>query len=274
VAEAVGKHATAWDSFSKDEAGVIYMFKLARAGTAALAAYVATKTFQKQYIFAMSRKSQTGPAYLPNGEPNPDAIPPPDLKWFAGTFGLFDSIFNAMLLTAAWFVLKLSLADKGDGVFYDLMFDTLIGMMLTAASVFWICDIVQDKKYFEHMSAIPRALRVVRQITTVVAAAHAAVPYFFLVGPFNLLKRKKALGGAAGATVVDPATGVSLAPPDPGQAEDNARAALKILRAAPAATSRATPRAAAASTPVAAAAAATATATATGKATEPDATKE
>ena len=241
VADAVGKHATAWDSFNSDEAGVVYMFKVARIGTAALAAYVATKTFQKHYVFAMSRRSRTGPAYLPSGEPNPDASPPPDLKWFAGTFVLFDAIFNAILLLAAWFVLKLALGDKGQGVFYDLLFDTLIGMALTAASVLWICDIVQDKRYFEYRSAIPRAMRVVRQITTVVAAAHALVPYFFLVGPFNLLKRKRALGGAsAGAgdgagpgAGVDPATGVSLSIPDPGQAEDNAKAALRILRSVP-----------------------------------------
>jgi hypothetical protein len=234
VAQSVGKHATAWDSFDKDEAGVIYLFKVARVGTAALAAFVATKTFQKQYIFAMSRRSQTGPAYLPSGEPNPDVTPPPDLKWFAGTFVLFESIFNVILLIAAWFVLKLALAENSQGVFYDMLFDTLIGMSLTAASVTWICDIVQDKKYFEYRSAIPRAMRVVRHITTVVAAAHALVPYFFLVGPFNLLKRKRALGGAGADKGVDPATGVSLTPPDPGQVEDTAKAALRILRTAPA----------------------------------------
>ena len=216
VADAVKSPSSHLEMLKSKDTAVLYMFKLARIGTAAAAAFVATKTFQNHYVYAMSRSGGVWETFAGDGPP-PAPGPgeaasarrpePPDLRWFAVSFLTFEAIFNAMLFAAAWFVLKLALEDAAMPVLYDLLFDTAVGMALTAASVIWVCDIVQDKRYFEYRVAVPRAMRVVRQLTTAIAAAHAAVPYFFLVGPFNIMKRRRAMGGsgASDAPVVTPA---------------------------------------------------------------------
>jgi hypothetical protein len=217
VIETVGSPSSHIDALRSKDTGVLYLFKLARIGTAAAAAFVATKTFENHYVYAMSRSGGVWETFSGGGNPKISKPAPPDLKWFAASFLMFETIFNTMLFTAAWFILKLAVDEGAESIFYDLVFDTVIGMALTASSVVWLCDIIQDKRYFEYRVAVPRAMRVIRQLTTAVSAAHSAVPYFFLVGPFNIMKRQNALGGAPGErqkvideTEIDPATGINL----------------------------------------------------------------
>ena len=55
-----------------------------------------------------------------------------------------------------------------------------------------MADIVQDRRYFDYQLAAPRALRVMRQLCFTVSGVHAAVPYFYLSGPFYLHKQRTA----------------------------------------------------------------------------------
>jgi exonuclease VII small subunit len=148
---------------------VMYAFKLAKIGTAAAAAAAAEAAF-----LAYHRNRTLGAA--------PDARPP-DLRYFVLFFFIFDALFSCLIVAVCWFAAQLAVDDHMSFV-KDVAIDMAVCTLVSSATLVWMADIVQDKKYFEYKAASPRALRVVKYLALVVSATHAIIPYYYMMGPF------------------------------------------------------------------------------------------
>ena len=148
---------------------LMYAFKLAKIGTAAAAAAAAEAAFTSYH-----RNKMRGAA--------PDAKAP-DLRFFALFFFVFDAIFTSLIVAVCWFAAQLAVDDHMS-VVKDVAIDMAVCTLVSSATLIWMADIVQDKKYFEYKASSPRALRVIKYLALVVSATHAIIPYYYMAGPF------------------------------------------------------------------------------------------
>lgn len=146
----------------------LYALKAMRIATAYAASFVAARLFENAYVNAMATNKPVAP----------------DLKWLVVVYFIFIALFDGALVLMMWLLKRLELGDINPNIIKDFMVDTFVANALALASLMWMADVVQDRRYFDYQLTAPRAVRVMRQLCFAVSGVHALVPYFYFTGPF------------------------------------------------------------------------------------------
>ena len=181
VVKAVTVKHTAVSALRSRDAMPLYVLKLMRVGTAYAASFVAARLFDTMYVNSV----------------NGGKTAVPDLKWMVVAYMSFLALFDGAFLAVLWMLRRFDLGGIRSGLVKDFVVDTFVADALAFSSLLWMADVVQDRRYFEYQLAAPRALRVMRQLCFTVSGVHAAVPYFYLSGPFYVHKQRGAVRALA-----------------------------------------------------------------------------